>query len=66
MGDDLIVSAVVDGLIASPWLHIHSVVASLCAIKGGSETRSNLPTGPCDRVNGYEVVSCQIVPGLGV
>ena len=65
MGDDLIISAVVDGLIASPWSHIHSVVATLCAIK---ETRSNLPpvTGLmlmncCDAV-----VSCQIVPGFGV
>ena len=56
MGDDLIISAVVDGLIASPWLHIHSAVDSLCAIKGGGETRSNLPTGPCDRVNAYELL----------
>ena len=56
MGDDLIISAVVDGLIASPWLHIHSAVDSLCAIKGGGETRSNLSTGPCDRVNAYELL----------
>jgi len=47
-----------DGLIASPWLSIHSVVATLCAIKGGGETRSNLPTGPCDRVNAYELLWC--------
>jgi len=49
MGDDRIISAVVDGLIASPWLRIHSAVASLCAIK-------KTPTGPCDRVNAYELL----------